>query len=181
MQHDDRPPADLRSRSTGRRCAHCGGPVLADRGESALVPDSSVVDVDDPTRDGRRLVTACGSGHLQLLIDKARHDWRAGQLWFGRLCRASTQPRMSEAPLWLLGERAHLSIEDLQCALEWNADGDSPRTALPGGQPLPVREPRADRGSGDTGHQDGAESASVGSTATTSSRCRLGVAGTGDP
>src|SRR5664279_5595930 len=36
---------------------------------------------------------------LQLLVDQARRDWVAEQLWFGQLCRASTAPVTRDLPI----------------------------------------------------------------------------------
>ena len=56
----------------GRVCAYCGlrGPPGDVQG--ALLPDATFIDHRGTGRDGRRYVTACGSEHLQLLIDRAR-------------------------------------------------------------------------------------------------------------
>jgi hypothetical protein len=82
-------------------------------------------------------VIACGSEHLQWLIDQARRDWVVEQLWFRQLCRASAGPRMMEASLRRVSEQARLSSDQLHRALEWNAHQQQPSTTLPGGQPLP--------------------------------------------
>ena len=74
----------------GLVCAHCGLHSPPGNAQGALVPDATMIDPQGPGRDGRRYVTACGSEHLQLLIDRARLDWVEEQLWFGLLCRAST-------------------------------------------------------------------------------------------
>jgi hypothetical protein len=75
--------------------AGSASPRAATRG--ALIPDATVVDAHSLDRDGHRYVTACGSDHLQVLIDQALHDRVAEQLWFGQLCRASTEPGMKGA------------------------------------------------------------------------------------
>ena len=74
----------------GRVCAHSGLRSPPGEAQGVLLPDATIIDPQGHGRDGRRYVTACGSGHLQLLIDRARLDWVDEQLWFGLLCRAST-------------------------------------------------------------------------------------------
>ena len=79
-------------------CAHCGHRSAPGSAQGALLPDATVIDPQDRGRDGRRYVTACGTEHLQVLIDRARRDWVAEQLWFGLLCRASSPPAMRGRP-----------------------------------------------------------------------------------
>ena len=79
-------------------CAVCGLRSAPGNVHGALLPDATVIDPQGRGRDGRRYVTACGREHLQLLIDRARRDWVAEQLWFGLLCRASIPPRMRACP-----------------------------------------------------------------------------------
>ena len=122
----------------GRVCAHCGLRSPPGNAHGALVPDATVIDPQGPGHDGRRYVTACGTEHLQLLIDRACRDWVAEQLWFGLLCRASTAPRMRDVPVADLGWPAHLSPEHLRRAVDWNARSASPRVTLPGGEILPT-------------------------------------------
>ena len=74
---------------------------------------------------------------LQLLIDQARRDWVAEQLWFGQLCRASTAPVTRDLPISYLGERARLTPDHLRRAVEWNTRSERPRVTLPGGQVPP--------------------------------------------
>ena len=74
-----------------------------------------------------------------MLIDRARRDWVAEQLWFGLLCRVSTLPAMRGVPVSDLGPRARLSPEQLRRAVDWNTHSDNPRVTLPGGQTLPNR------------------------------------------
>jgi hypothetical protein len=124
---------------TGRTCAHCGRPIPACRAQSALIPDSTVIHSHDPNFDGQRYVTACGSEHLQLLIDQAHRVWNDEQLWFGQLCRASNRPGMSGVVMAKLGEHAGLSADHLSRALAWNATSAEPRRTLPGGQIVPAR------------------------------------------
>ena len=119
----------------GRSCALCGSPGST---HGALLPDATVIDPAGRGRDGRRYVTACGTEHLQLLIDRARRDWVAEQLWFGLLCRASSPPATCDLPMSFLGERARLSPEQLRRAVDWNARSGHPRLTLPGGQALPT-------------------------------------------
>ena len=126
----------------GLVCAHCGLHSPPGEAQGALLPDATIIDPQGHGRDGRRYVTACGSEHLQLLIDRARLDWVDEQLWFGLLCRASTSRQMIGAPLSELGWPARLSPEHLRRAVDWNAQSASPRVRLPGGQILPTR--RAD-------------------------------------
>jgi len=128
----------------GRNCALCGLRSPPGSIHGALLPDATVIDPYGHGGDGRRYVTACGAEHLQVLIDRARRDWVAEQLWFGLLCRASTPPATRGLPMSLLGERAQLSPEHLRRAVDWNTRSDNPRATLPGGQTLP------------TGHADAA-------------------------
>jgi len=118
-------------------CAHCGLRSPPGSAQGALLPDATVIDPQDRGRDGRRYVTACGNEHLQVLIDRARRDWVAEQLWFGLLCRASTPAAMRGAPVSALGRRAGLSPEQLRRAVDWNSRSNNPRVTLPGGQTLP--------------------------------------------
>ena len=118
----------------GRNCALCGSPGST---HGALLPDATVIDPDGKGRDGRRYVTACGTEHLQVLIDQARRDWVAEQLWFGLLCRASRPPATRDLRMSILGERGRLSPEQLRRAVDWNARSGHPRRTLPGGQALP--------------------------------------------
>ena len=120
-------------------CAHCGLRSPPGGAQGALLPDATVIDPQDRGRDGRRYVTACGTEHLQVLIDRARRDWVAEQLWFGLLCRVSTLPAMRGVPVSDLGPRARLSPEQLRRAVDWNTHSDNPRVTLPGGQTLPNR------------------------------------------
>lgn len=129
------PEAARRTREL--RCGYCGELVPRDRHQRALIRDSSVVHPDDPGRDGQRQVIACGSEHLQWLIDQARGAWVVEQLWFRQLCRASVGSRMTDASLWRVSEAARLSSDQLHRALEWNAHQEHPRSALPGGHRLP--------------------------------------------
>jgi len=121
----------------GRVCAHCGLPGAPGDAQGALLPDATIIDPQDPGRDGRHYVTACGSEHLQLLINRARLDWVDDELWFGMLCRASSSRHMTGAPLSDLGRPARLWPEHLRRAVDWNARRVSPRVTLPGGQILP--------------------------------------------
>ena len=121
-----------------RLCALCGLRSPPGSVHGALLPDATVIDPDGQGRDGRRYVTACGTEHLQVLIDRARRDWVAEQLWFGLLCRASTPPATRGLPMSFLGERARLSPEHLRRAVDWNAHTDNPLVTLPGGQTLPT-------------------------------------------
>src|SRR5664279_6153224 len=63
---------------------------------------------------------------LQLLIDQARRDWVAEQLWFGQLCRAGTAPVTRDLPISYLGERARLTPDHLRRAVEWNTRRRAP-------------------------------------------------------
>ena len=121
----------------GRVCAHCGLHSPPGEAQGVLLPDATIIDPQGHGRDGRRYVTACGSEHLQLLIDRARLDWVDDEFWFGLLCRASSSRHMTGAPLSDLGRPARLSPEHLRRAVDWNARSVSPRVTLPGGQMLP--------------------------------------------
>jgi len=137
-QHSSPPARNGNARNgIGRLCAHCGQDIPVANGQGALIPDSTVIDFRDASLDGQRYVTACGAEHLQLLIDQAQHDWIDEQLWFGQLCRASTQPGMSGSLVTTLGEHARLSVDHLSRALTWNATSAEPRRTLPGGQIVP--------------------------------------------
>jgi len=127
-------PSTTAGTDFGRSCALCGSPGST---HGALLPDATVIDPDGKGRDGRRYVTACGTEHLQVLIDRARRDWVAEQLWFGLLCRASRPPATRDLRMSILGERARLSPEQLRRAVDWNARSGHPRRTLPGGQALP--------------------------------------------
>jgi hypothetical protein len=118
-------------------CDHCRRDLSPDRMLVAIVPDSSFVHRDDPSRDGCRLVRACIE-HLTALIDEARAGWVEEELWFGRLARASSLPEMRGATLGQVAWQASLSPERLRQALRWNACRTDPVRQLPGGQPLPV-------------------------------------------
>ena len=121
-------------------CTHRGLRCPPGSAQGALLPDATVIDPQDRGRDGRRYVTACGTEHLQVLIDRARRDWVAEQLWFGQLCRASTPAAMHGVPVADLGPQARLSPEHLRRAVDWNTRSNNPRVTLPGGQTLPNRD-----------------------------------------
>jgi hypothetical protein len=127
--------------STGRTCAHCGQRIPGGSGQGALLPDATVIDAYASDRDGHRYVSACTSDHLQVLIDLARHDWVVEQLWFGQLCRASTQPGATGVVVAQLAEHAGLSDDHLRRGLEWNAQRSKPMVTLPGGQIVPAHRP----------------------------------------
>jgi hypothetical protein len=55
---------------------------------------------------------------LQLLIDQARREWVAEQLWFGQFCRASAAPVTRDLPISYLGEHARLTPEHLRRAVQ---------------------------------------------------------------
>ena len=97
--------------------SHCGLRSAPGGAHGALLPDATVIDRQGPGRDGRRYVTACGSEHLQLLIDRARRDWVDEQLWFGLLCRASIPPRMRGVPVAEMGWPTRLSPDRLRRAV----------------------------------------------------------------
>ena len=117
-------------------CAVCGLRSAPGNVHGALLPDATVIDPQGRGRDGRRYVTACGREHLQLLIDRARRDWVAEQLWFGLLCRASIPAGMRGVPVAELGWPAGLSPDHLLRAVDWNTRSAAPRATLPGGQTL---------------------------------------------
>ena len=128
------------STGIGGVCAHCGLRSPPGSAQGALLPDATVIDPQDRGRDGRRYVIACGTEHLQVLIDRARRDWVAEQLWFGLLCRASTPEAARGVPVADLASRARLSPEHLRRAVDWNTRSNNPRVTLPGGQTLPNRD-----------------------------------------
>ena len=117
-----------------RRCEFCGRPVSTGLGQSALVPDSSVIHEHDPALDGARLVVACCGAHMDQLVLRAFDAWQDGQLWFGWLCRASRSEKLRDASLIEIAEHAHLAPSELRGALAWNAAQPGSLTALPGGQ-----------------------------------------------
>ena len=55
----------------GSVCAHCGLRSPPGSAQGALLPDATVIDPQDRGHDGRRYVTASGTEHLQVLIDRA--------------------------------------------------------------------------------------------------------------
>ncbi|QWF77947.1 hypothetical protein [Amycolatopsis sp. CA-230715] len=120
-----------------RACEYCGSLIPLDQSASALVPDSSVLDPEDPSGDGQRQITACGSAHLDALIERARAAWIPEQRWFGELCRASTRPGATGATMAELGARARMPAEHVRRAVLWNSRRETPLCALPGGQVLP--------------------------------------------
>lgn len=126
------------------RCEVCGANIPPEREMTVLVPDSSVVDLVDSSRDGQRMVTVCSPAEVPGLIAAGRAAWRDEQLWLGRLAKASGEPGASALDLRGVARRAFLSDEQLRLALEWNRAQPVPVSALPGGQPLPSdlnREP----------------------------------------
>ena len=122
--------------SRGRRCGLCGRPVSADRGQSALLPDSSMIHECDPEMDGTRVAVACCGEHMDRLVLRAFAMWQDGQFWFGRLCRASRSPVLCDASVVQLAEHTQLAAAELRAALAWNAGQPDPLIALPGGQPI---------------------------------------------
>ncbi|GAA4661764.1 hypothetical protein GCM10023214_62550 [Amycolatopsis dongchuanensis] len=85
-----------------------------------------------------------------MLVEQARGAWVDEQRWFGRLCRASVEPGIRDSSVSWLGDRARLSPHQLRAALQWNANRKTPRTVLPGGQPLPAGDGGPDE-RGDSG------------------------------
>ena len=120
------------------KCGHCGRSTTASDSVGALVPDSSVIHPHDPSGDGHRFVTACCDEHLDRVVEQLRSAWTEEQLWFGRLCRASADPRLRNASLLRVGKRAHLSTANLRRALEWNANREGSLGKLPGGHSVPT-------------------------------------------
>lgn len=129
-------PAEVVFRTRGRRlCEICSEPIPPEDLQTALVPDSSNVDLADSALRGRRLVHACGEDHMNLLVRQAQQDWVDEQWWFGLLCQASVTAPMTRASLSEVARRARLSGRQLAAALNWNAARPRPRARLPGGQP----------------------------------------------
>ncbi|WAL63952.1 hypothetical protein ORV05_23540 [Amycolatopsis cynarae] len=122
-----------------RRCEVCGADIPPEREMTVLVPDSSVVDPVDSSRDGQRMVTVCSAAEVPGLIAAGRAAWRDEQLWLGRLAKASSEPGAAGMDLRQVARRAFLGDEQLRLAVEWNRAQAVPMTELPGGQPLPVR------------------------------------------
>ncbi|QWF84477.1 hypothetical protein [Amycolatopsis sp. CA-230715] len=117
-------------------CGYCGAAIPAGHALCALVPDSSVIDHEDPSCDGRRHVVACGSAHLDLLIGQANDAWIPEERWLGQLCRASMQPGSAGATVAQLGARARMPTDHVRRAVLWNSRREAPLRALPGGQVL---------------------------------------------
>jgi hypothetical protein len=117
-------------------CAVCGRTIPPEQEVTALIPDSSVVDPHDSSRDGQRMVSVCSDDELPELIAAGRAAWQDEQLWLGQLSRASTEPGVAEMSLRMVARRAFLTDEQLYRVLAWNEAQPVPESALPGGQPL---------------------------------------------
>lgn len=117
-------------------CGYCGTAIPAVHAIGALVPDSSAIDPDNPSCDGQRHVVACGTAHLDLLIERANATWIAEERWLGQLCRASMQPGTTGATVVELGARARMPTEHVRRAILWNSRREKPLRAFPGGQLL---------------------------------------------
>ena len=79
--------------------------------------DSSVIDPDDPSMDGRRVFAACTSNHVDAL--RAAAPAVEEQLWSGQLARVQQTHRATPLPLSTLAQRAGLSLEQVQRAIAW--------------------------------------------------------------
>jgi hypothetical protein len=132
----DHQPVALLSRGGAPGCAVCGRPIPPERDMTVLIPDSSIVDPYDSSRDGQRMVTVCSADELRELIAASRAAWRDEQLWLGQLSRASTEPGMAGTSLRTVARRAFFTDEQLRRVLAWNEGRPVPVLALPGGQPL---------------------------------------------
>ncbi|MEU5265521.1 hypothetical protein [Amycolatopsis sp. NPDC021455] len=132
-------PGSAGSRRRMNKCGHCGRPVPVRTVQLALVPNSSAADLDDIAGRGQRLVAACSDEHMAAIVAEAQRAWRDDEWWFSLLREASTRPAARRATLVQVAERAGLSATQLEAALAWNATRPRPRTALPGGQPIPPR------------------------------------------
>jgi hypothetical protein len=100
-------------------CGLCQRPIIAGRAQFVVLRDSSVIDPEDPSLDGRRVVAACTSEHVDALR-AATPPWCDEQLWFGQLSRAQQQPhRGAASPLPAAARRAGLTLEQARRALAW--------------------------------------------------------------
>jgi hypothetical protein len=114
-QPEDR--ANLHSREL--HCGLCRRPIFAGRAHYIVIRDSSVIDTDDPSMDGRRVLAACSTEHVDALR-AAAPPWCDEQLWCGQLARAQAQARPgAPVPLAALARRAGLNLEQAQRALAW--------------------------------------------------------------
>jgi len=117
-----------------RLCEFCDRPVSTNIGQSALLPDSSMIHECDPELDGTRVAVACCGEHMDRLVLHAFAAWQDGQFWFGWLCRASRSPALRHASVVQLAEHVQLAMAELGAALAWNAGQPDPLATLPGGQ-----------------------------------------------
>jgi hypothetical protein len=117
-------------------CEVCGRPIPSEQDMTVLIPDSSVVDLYDSSRDGQRMVTVCSGEELRELVAAGRAAWQDEQLWFGQLARTSTEPGSVGMSLSTVARRAFLTDEQLRRVLAWNEAQPEPESRLPGGQPL---------------------------------------------
>ena len=100
-------------------CGLCQRPIIAGRAQYVVLRDSTVIHPEDPSMDGRRVVAACTSEHVDAL-QAAAPRWCDEQLWFGQLTRAQQRSHSgSPLPLPTAARRAGLSIEQAQRALAW--------------------------------------------------------------
>jgi hypothetical protein len=100
------------------RCGLCQQPIFAGRAQYVVLRDSSVIHPDDPSMDGRRVLAACTSNHVDALR-AAAPAWCDEQLWSGQLARVQQTHRTAPAPLPTLARRAGLSLEQAQRAMAW--------------------------------------------------------------
>lgn len=99
-------------------CGLCQRPIVAGRAQYVVLRDSSVIDPDDPSMDGRRVFAACTSNHVDALR-AAAPAWCDEQLWSGQLARVQQTHRATPLPLSTLAHRAGLSLEQVQRAIAW--------------------------------------------------------------
>lgn len=104
-------------------CGVCHRPMVIGRAQYVVLRDSSVIDPEDPSMDGRRVLPACSSEHVEALR-AAAPPWLDEQLWWGQLARAQRQThRGPPVPLPTLARQAGLSLEQAQRALAWRRAG----------------------------------------------------------
>jgi hypothetical protein len=120
MVHDRPEPPEDRPVPHAREvcCGLCRRPIIAGRAQYVVLRDSSVIHPDDPILDGRRVVAACTSEHVDALR-AAVPPWCDEQLWCGQLARVQQAHHGAPLPLPTLARRAGMSLGQAQRALAW--------------------------------------------------------------